>query len=174
MGKDYYQLLGVAKNADEKKITKAYRKCLEYSLSLSLFCVTLSHSLSLSLFLSLLIYKHISLDVFLFYKLFVLYLCVFHMIPSDLNTIRIIHAIHVYLGKLALKWHPDKNPDNKEQATEKFKEISEAYDVLKDPKKRRIYDQHGEAGLKMNGEGGMGGGLSLSFSHFLSLYLSSK
>ena len=34
--------------------------------------------------------------------------------------------------KLALKWHPDKNPDSKEEAEEKFKEISEAYDVLSD------------------------------------------
>ena len=34
--------------------------------------------------------------------------------------------------KLALKWHPDKNPDNKEEAEQRFKEISEAYDVLSD------------------------------------------
>ena len=36
--------------------------------------------------------------------------------------------------KLALKWHPDKNPDNKEEAEHRFKEISEAYDVLSDSK----------------------------------------
>jgi len=47
-----------------------------------------------------------------------------------------------------MKWHPDKNIDNKEQATAKFKEISEAYEVLVDPQKRNIYDQYGEAGLK--------------------------
>ncbi|KAK4745939.1 hypothetical protein SAY87_012251 [Trapa incisa] len=50
--------------------------------------------------------------------------------------------------KLAMKWHPDKNPNNKKDAEAKFKEISEAYDVLSDPQKRAIYDQYGEVGLK--------------------------
>ncbi|XP_063233106.1 dnaJ homolog subfamily B member 6 isoform X2 [Bacillus rossius redtenbacheri] len=49
--------------------------------------------------------------------------------------------------KLALKWHPDKNPDNSDEANKKFKEISEAYEVLSDEKKRRIYDQYGKEGL---------------------------
>src|SRR3954454_20248430 len=44
--------------------------------------------------------------------------------------------------KLARKYHPDVNPNNK-QAEEKFKELSEANDVLSDPKKRKIYDQVG-------------------------------
>ncbi|VDP14254.1 unnamed protein product [Soboliphyme baturini] len=60
--------------------------------------------------------------------------------------------------KMALKYHPDKNksPD----AEEKFKEVAEAYDVLSDPKKREIYDQYGEEGLKggdIGGGGPMGG-----------------
>ncbi|EXC30568.1 DnaJ homolog subfamily B member 13 [Morus notabilis] len=50
--------------------------------------------------------------------------------------------------KLAMKWHPDKNPNNKNEAENKFKQISEAYEVLSDPQKRAIYDQYGEEGLK--------------------------
>lgn len=50
--------------------------------------------------------------------------------------------------KLAMKWHPDKNPNNKKETEAKFKTISEAYDVLSDPQKRAIYDQYGEEGLK--------------------------
>eukprot|EP00929_Paragymnodinium_shiwhaense_P120252 TRINITY_DN92175_c0_g1_i1.p1 TRINITY_DN92175_c0_g1~~TRINITY_DN92175_c0_g1_i1.p1 ORF type:complete len:340 (+),score=77.26 TRINITY_DN92175_c0_g1_i1:202-1221(+) len=75
MGKDYYKVLGVARDADEKAIKNAYRKA-------------------------------------------------------------------------ALKWHPDKNQDNKAAAEEKFKEIAEAWDVLGDSQKRTIYDQYGEEGLK--------------------------
>jgi len=51
---------------------------------------------------------------------------------------------------LALKWHPDKNPNNQEEATKKFKEISEAYEVLSDDKKKKIYDQFGWEGLQNN------------------------
>ncbi|KAL3509307.1 hypothetical protein ACH5RR_028708 [Cinchona calisaya] len=50
--------------------------------------------------------------------------------------------------KLAMKCHPDKNPNNKKDAEAKFKQISEAYDVLSDPQRRTVYDQYGEAGLK--------------------------
>ncbi|PBC30180.1 dnaJ homolog subfamily B member 3 isoform X3 [Apis florea] len=53
--------------------------------------------------------------------------------------------------KLALRWHPDKNPENLEEANKRFKEISEAYEVLSDEKKRRVYDQYGKEGLQMPG-----------------------
>ena len=56
--------------------------------------------------------------------------------------------------KLAMQYHPDKNPDNKE-AEEKFKEASEAYEVLSDKEKRKIYDQYGHSGLE-NQFGGTG------------------
>ncbi|XP_049415569.1 uncharacterized protein LOC125878369 [Solanum stenotomum] len=50
--------------------------------------------------------------------------------------------------KLAMKWHPDKNPNNKKEAEAQFKEISEAYEILSDPDKRQVFDQYGEEGLK--------------------------
>ncbi len=88
--RDYYEILGVEKNADEATIKKAYRK-------------------------------------------------------------------------LAMQYHPDKNPDNK-AAEEKFKEASEAYEVLSDASKRQIYDQYGHAGIE-NQFGG--GGFSWdNFTHF--------
>ena len=49
--------------------------------------------------------------------------------------------------KLAIKWHPDKNPDNKEFAEEKFKSISEAYNVLSDPKKRAEWENYRNGGF---------------------------
>ncbi|EJU05133.1 DnaJ-domain-containing protein, partial [Dacryopinax primogenitus] len=84
MGKDYYALLGVSKDANDDDIKKAYRK-------------------------------------------------------------------------MALKWHPDRNKDKQEKASEKFKEISEAFEVLSDKNKRAIYDQFGEEGLKGGGPPPPGG-----------------
>ncbi len=91
MPKDYYQILGVSKNATEEEIKKAYRN-------------------------------------------------------------------------LAKKYHPDLNPNNKEEAEKKFKEVSEAYEVLIDKDKRKMYDQYGEEGVKSNF--GPGGFTWKDFTHF--------
>lgn len=77
--KNYYEILGVEKNADEKTIKKSYRK-------------------------------------------------------------------------LAMKWHPDRNKDNNEEATQKFQEINQAFAVLSDDKKRKLYDQFGEEGVQQGGD----------------------
>lgn len=89
-------------------------------------------------------------------------------------------AIKKAYRKLALKWHPDRNPNNKAEAEKQFKAISEAYEVLSDKNKRAVYDQFGEEGLK-NGApapgaegfgGGFGGGEARfpggSFFHYTS------
>ena len=91
MGKDYYKILGVTKDADAEKLKKAYRK-------------------------------------------------------------------------LALKYHPDKNKEP--GAEEKFKEISEAYEVLSDTEKRSIYDRYGEEGLKGGIPNGAHNGQPNGFSEF--------
>ncbi len=57
--------------------------------------------------------------------------------------------------KLALQYHPDRNSDD-ENATEKFKEAAEAYEILGDNEKRRRYDQYGHAGVQ-GARGGAGG-----------------
>ena len=89
-------------------------------------------------------------------------------------------AIKKAYRKAALKWHPDRHTDdvNKTAAEKKFKEVSEAYEVLSDKNKRAVYDQFGEDGLKgqpppsSGGAGGFpgggfpGGGASFSFSGF--------
>lgn len=53
--------------------------------------------------------------------------------------------------KLALKWHPDKNPDNKDEAERKFKELAEAYEVLSDKSKRDEYDRFGNDRMRYTG-----------------------
>src|SRR5205085_7759930 len=49
--------------------------------------------------------------------------------------------------KAALKWHPDRNPEQKETAEAKFREATEAYSVLSDAQKRAAYDRYGHAGV---------------------------
>ena len=71
--------------------------------------------------------------------------------------------------KLALQYHPDRNPDNKEDSEEKFKEITEAYGVLADAQKRALYDRYGHAGV--NGGGGFAPDFSSSiFSGFEDIF----
>ena len=66
---------------------------------------------------------------------------------ADIDTIKRSYR------RLASKWHPDKNRDNRIECENKFKAISEAYDTLKDPEKRSIYDTPN--GMNMNGRNGM-------------------
>lgn len=69
--------------------------------------------------------------------------------------------------KLAVQYHPDKNPGDKE-AENKFKEATEAYEILSDDQKKQIYDQYGFAGLE--GMGGGGGGYSHAYTDFSDLF----
>ncbi len=71
--------------------------------------------------------------------------------------------------RLAMQYHPDKNAGSKE-SEEKFKEISEAYDVLRDPQKRAAYDRYGEAGLRGGGGGG-GGFHHVDLSEALNIFM---
>jgi len=68
--------------------------------------------------------------------------------------------------KLAMQYHPDRNGGSKE-AEEKFKEVTEAYDALRDPQKRAAYDRYGEAGLR----GGGGGSQHVDLSDALNIFM---
>ncbi|ESN93642.1 hypothetical protein HELRODRAFT_103366, partial [Helobdella robusta] len=92
----------------------------------------------------------------------------YYLILGLERTATIVDVKKAY-RKLALKWHPDKNPTKKEEAEKKFKEISEAYEVLSDTNKRDIYDRFGKNGLSNNGNApnsGGGANFSHSFHHF--------
>lgn len=71
--------------------------------------------------------------------------------------------------KLALKYHPDRNEGDKE-SEEKFKEISQAYEVLSNNEKRAIYDKYGEEGLNSSGMGGFSGFENFDFSDIFSSF----
>ena len=77
-------------------------------------------------------------------------------------------AIKKAYRKLAVKYHPDRNPGDKE-AEDKFKEATEAYEVLSDEKKRPLYDQYGFAGVEGMNQGG-GAQYSHAFHDFSDLF----
>ncbi|WP_321315516.1 molecular chaperone DnaJ [Halarcobacter sp.] len=79
---------------------------------------------------------------------------------SDKSTIKKAYR------KMAMKYHPDKNPDDTD-AEEKFKAVNEAYQVLSDDEKRAIYDRYGKAGLEGHGQGG---GFSGGFDDISSIF----
>ena len=70
--------------------------------------------------------------------------------------------------KAALKWHPDRNPQTKQEAEERFREATESYSILSDPQKRAIFDRFGYAGLS---RGGFDGGVNQTiFDEFQDIF----
>ena len=87
-------------------------------------------------------------------------------VNSDASSVELKRAYR----KIALKYHPDKNPDDKE-AEKIFKEAAEAYGVLSDNNKRAQYDQFGHAGVGMGQQGsGFGGGVHMSMDDIFSQF----
>jgi len=72
-----------------------------------------------------------------------------------------VDEIKASYRKAALKWHPDRNPEKKQEAEARFRECTEAYSVLSDQEKRQIYDAYGHAGLS-----GVGGGVDFNGTVF--------
>jgi len=72
-----------------------------------------------------------------------------------------VEEIKASYRKAALKWHPDRNPENKHEAEAKFRECTEAYSALSDQEKRQVYDTYGHAGLS-----GVGGGVDFNGTVF--------
>ena len=68
-------------------------------------------------------------------------------VPRDADAAALKKAYR----RLAMEWHPDKNPERKEEADRNFKAIGEAYGVLSDAAKRRAYDRYGSEGLHAAG-----------------------
>jgi len=78
------------------------------------------------------------------------------MVPRNASAAQVRKAYR----KLAVKWHPDKNLDDRKYAERRFKAIAEAYEILSDPEKRSTYDRFGKAGLSDNGRYDAAGGAS--------------
>ena len=87
-------------------------------------------------------------------------------IPRDANA----EDIKKGYRKLALKYHPDRNQGGDEESQERFKEATEAYEVLRDSEKRSIYDRYGEQGLK-RGAGGSAGFAGFDFTDAVEIFM---
>ena len=86
-------------------------------------------------------------------------------VSKDADTEKIKKAYR----KLALKYHPDRNQGSKETEN-RFKEVTEAYEVLRDSEKRAVYDQYGEQGLR-RGMGGAAGFSGFDFTDAIEVFM---